>query len=86
MPKYNMTPKFLESQLDEIEAHCRILRNEIEKAKRCHKALPKGNGTYDEIAYHTFQVAIHNDMIRAGLVKTTIHDDTRLANGTKLAW
>ena len=61
-------------------------RAEIEKARANHKALPKGNDTYDEIAYHTFQIAIHNDMIRAGLEQTTQHAPTVLANGTVLKW
>jgi hypothetical protein len=81
-----LTPSTLELELNAIENHCKCLRAEIEKARANHKALPKGNDTYDEIAYHTFQIAIHNDMIRAGLEKTTQHAPTILANGTALKW
>lgn len=86
MPKFNLTPSFLECELKEIEASCKILRNEIAKARKAHKALPKGNGTYDRVAYYTFQIAIHNDMIRAGLEKTSQNKTTTLSNGTILNW
>lgn len=86
MHKSRLTPSFLEMQLKEIETSCKILRSKIAEARQAHKALPKGNSTYDDVAYYTFQIAIHNDIIRAKLEKTENKHDTILANGTKLAW
>lgn len=81
-----LTPKMLLEQIKEIEVHCQILRKEAEAAIRQHRRLKNDNKLYSPIAYHTFQIAIHNDLIRRDLVKTQISDDTILANGTKLTW
>lgn len=86
MSKSKLTPSFLEMELKEIETSCKILRDEIAKARKAHQALPSGNGTYDKVSYYTFQIAIHNDIIRSRLNKLQNKSDTILANGTKLAW
>lgn len=82
----NLTPTSLLKQIKEIEVHCQLLREEAEKARRHRRKLNKTNSLYDKVAYHTFQIAIHNDIVRTGLVKTNSTPPTTLANGTKLAW
>ena len=80
------TPKNILRQINEIEVRCQILREEVEKAQRNHRKVNMDNGTYDPIAYNTFQIAIHNDILRAGLIRVRDEKPTILANGTELAW
>ena len=84
--KMRLFPRDLECEIKEIEAHCKCLRAEIEKARKEHRSLKKDNKLYSPIAYHTFQIAIHNDMIRSGLTVVEHQEPTILANGTELTW
>lgn len=86
MEQFRLFPRDLEEQIKEIEAHCTCLRMEIETARKQHRALKKDNNSSSSIAYHTFQIAIHNDIIRAGMDKVRTNKPTELANGTSLTW
>lgn len=79
-------PRDLETNLKEIEIHCQLLRKEIAEARKQHRKMKDDNKLYSPIAYHTFQIAIHNDCIRAGLVRVEDKKPTVLCNGTELTW
>lgn len=79
-------PRDLETQIREIEASCQLLRAEVELARKQHRKMKDDNRLYSPIAYHTFQIALHNDIVRSGLRKIENRSNTILANGTELTW
>lgn len=85
--QFKFSPKNVLERVGEIGTACAIIRKYIADCRKKHVAVSHTNQTYDKIAYYTFMVAIHNDVIRAMLEQTEVNKPaTVLANGTKLEW
>jgi len=77
-----ITPGFLNGQIKELRSYLNILEEKVEEAKKKHRPLKRGTGTYDDVNYWTFMIMCHTDMIRAHMVKTEELGTVTLANGT----
>jgi len=66
-PSIPLKPQSLKEQIREIRAHLGCLEEHLADAKRRHRKLNTGNGSYDEVEYHCHQIALHNAFIRCKL-------------------